>query len=124
MRAFAAVMLTPNEIAFTFHSPENINDIPFSMQKRRNVYLIFKEAVSNIVKYAGSTVVNIDVTIHENIFCMLITDNGKGFNQQSMEVYNGNGIKNMRARANDMGAEFSIQSGITEGTSIKVTLKM
>ena len=124
MRAFAAVMLTSNEIAFTFNSPDNINKILFSMQKRRNIYLIFKEAISNIVKYAGSTVVNIDLNILENNFSMMITDNGKGFNQHSMEVYNGNGIKNMRSRAKDMNAEFSIQSGTTEGTSIKVTLKV
>ncbi len=124
MRAFAVLMFTPNEIAFTFHAPHNINKIPFSMQRRRNIYLIFKEAVSNIVKYAGSNVVNIDLTFHENIFCMRITDNGKGFNQDSMEVFNGNGIKNMRSRAKDMNAEFSIQSGLSEGTAIKVTFKV
>ncbi len=124
MRAFAALMLTPREIEFTFHSPGNPNDMLFSIQKRRNIYLIFKEAISNIVKYADCTIVCIDLSIHENNFCMTIKDNGKGFDQHSNAVYNGNGIKNMQSRSNDMHAQLNIHSIINEGTAIEVILKL
>ncbi|MEP6927616.1 MAG: two-component regulator propeller domain-containing protein [Ginsengibacter sp.] len=124
MRAFAATMLTPGEIEFSFHAPANSNDTPFSMQKRRNIYLIFKEAINNIVKYANCTIVYIDLRVHENFFCMIIKDNGKGFDQYSNAVYNGNGIKNMQSRSNDMGAKLNIDSIINEGTTITITLKL
>ena len=124
MQAFAAMMLTPHEIQFSFHSPGNGNSPVFSMQKRRNIYLIFKEAINNIVKYAECKTVNIDLSIRENNFCMLISDDGKGFDLFSNSVFNGNGIKNMRSRSADMHAQLIIDSVIDKGTVIKVTLKL
>ncbi len=124
MQAFAAMMLTPHEIQFNFHSPGKGNSPVFSMQKRRNIYLIFKEAINNIVKYAECKTVNIDLSIRENNFCMLIKDDGKGFDPGSNSVFNGNGIKNMRSRSADMHAQLNIDSVINKGTVIKVTLKL
>lgn len=124
MQAFAAMMLRPHEIQFSFHSPGNGNSPVFSMQKRRNIYLIFKEAINNIVKYAECKTVNIDLSIRENNFCLLIKDDGKGFDLFSNSVFNGNGIKNMQSRCNDIGAQLNIDTVISEGTMIKVTLKL
>ena len=124
MQAFAAIMLTPREIEFTFHSPDGSVNPGLSMQKRRNIYLIFKEAINNIVKYAECKTVNIDLSIRENNFCMMIKDDGKGFDLFSNSVFNGNGIKNMRSRSADMHAQLIIDSVINEGTIIKVTLKL
>ena len=56
-------------------------DMKPSMELKRNIYLIFKEAIFNIVRHSGSTKVEIDVLFGSRTFEMKIADNGKGFDR-------------------------------------------
>ena len=52
------------------------------MESRRNLFLIFKEAVNNIVKYADASKVSIHLS-HEGSWLKLsINDNGRGFDTE------------------------------------------
>ena len=67
------------------------------MEVRKNLYLIFKEATNNMVKYAGANKAIFTIKNKNDNLSMLIRDNGQGFDiNKSTE---GNGLKNMRKRA-------------------------
>ena len=91
------------------------------MTERQNFYLIFKEAINNVVKYSNATLVNIEFDFKANLIELLILDNGIGFNAEGH--HDGNGLGNMKRRAKEMNARIKITSGEGCGTTISVTMK-
>ncbi len=92
------------------------------MIQRRNIYLIFKEAINNAVKYSGGTSIDIKISSVKNTVSVEINDNGSGFEPEKAKENNhsfgGNGLKNMKRRAEELGGELSIQSSQAKGTSV------
>lgn len=93
--------------------PEDIPDVPISPELRRNLFLIVKESLNNIVKHSQATEVEIAMLLFSKHFSLTIKDNGKGIPQTDYQQ--GNGLENMRKRTEDMGGTFSVQS--SEGGS-------
>lgn len=127
MQAFAAMILTPNDISFEFRNTGEIKSLKLSNEKRKNLFLIYKEAVHNIVKYAECKTVLFTFSRSGNNLNFLIKDDGKGFDMPAFtegraEAYNGNGLRNMKSRASDINATLHIISAINEGTSIELKL--
>ena len=89
---------------------------------KRNVYLIFKEAVNNIAKYSEATVVDIILKIENNKLLLTISDNGKGFDTSNNTK--GNGLNNMRKRAEQINAILEIKSSINKGTIISLKMEL
>lgn len=85
--------------------------------ERKNVVLIVKEALNNIAKYSKAKEVLINFKKIEKDFVLEITDNGIGFTQNFSK---GNGLLNMKKRAEEIGGKFEIIS--EKGTSIKITI--
>ena len=118
MREYAAEVLEAAGISFTLHSPNSINHVKLDMQQKRNLYLIFKEAVNNLAKYSNTKKASIHFEYQKKFLQMIITDEGTGFTLTSIKK--GNGLDNMQHRATEMNAQFEIQSGNGRGTTIKV----
>jgi signal transduction histidine kinase len=63
---------------------------------------------------------------------MLIQDDGKGFDVCGVtneiacakKYLGGNGIKNMKARADNMNARLCVKSEISEGTTVQLTVRL
>lgn len=100
-----------------------------SMKQTINIFRIIQEALNNIEKHAKASIVSIIITIIQNnnqkILKIFITDNGVGFNSEKLLKatalqYGHFGISNMRNRAKDINASFSISSEINSGTEIKL----
>lgn len=100
-----------------------------SMKQTINIFRIIQEALNNIEKHAKASIVSIIITIIQNnnqeILKIFITDNGTGFNSEKLLKatalhYGHFGISNMRNRAKDINASFSISSEINSGTEIKL----
>lgn len=91
--------------------------IPLSLDVRKNVYLICKEAIHNAVKYASCKLIDVSVTGNSRSLKITIRDNGSGFSTTGQ--VHGNGLSNMSLRAKEIKAEFSISSA-KEGTSITI----
>lgn len=124
MKNFAAAMLTQRNIAFSFNTGEtNFTDLKLDMQKRKNIFLIYKECLHNIVKYADAQQVEIDFLISGKRLHFSVKDDGKGFSD-SATAYNGNGIKNMKARAAEINAVLEIQSAANKGTTINLKMEV
>lgn len=117
MSRYAAELFDAKDIDYQIIIPENLKDIKLTMEQRRDVYLIFKEAVNNLVKYSKCKNALVEIKV-SNQFELLIRDDGKGFNPL-MET-NRNGLKNMKNRAKDLSGNLEIKSEIGIGTSIKL----
>lgn len=117
MIEFAETVLENNNISYTFEAENNLNDIKLNAEKRRDFYLIFKEAVNNLSKYSEANVAEIQIRKSGNLLKMMIKDNGTGFNETL--VKQGNGLRNMKKRAERNGGNLDIKSG-KSGTSISL----
>jgi len=89
-------------------------------ERRKNLFLIFKETINNAAKYSGATTVDIVLRKSEGTLVMTVSDNGQGFARQN--VKDGNGLKNMDARAKAMDAQFKLTSGAGKGTCMELEL--
>jgi nitrate/nitrite-specific signal transduction histidine kinase len=91
------------------------------MPVRKNVYLLFKEAMNNMEKYSNASQASFHITLENRNVKMVIHDNGLGFDIETAKM--GNGIKNMKRRASEIGAQFLIESAEGKGTTIELSFK-
>jgi signal transduction histidine kinase len=87
-----------------------------SIDFKRNVFLVFKEAVHNIMRHANATNVTIEVRNDNGSFRMQISDNGRGFD--TARAKRGNGLANMQRRATQLAGSVRVDSGPAKGTTV------
>jgi signal transduction histidine kinase len=104
------------QVSFLFYADTNVLDITFDMDKRKEFYLICKEAINNAAKYAHCTSFEILITRTHNHITTVIKDNGTGFNQE--ESKHGNGLLNMKVRVANLGGRLEIKSPNGVGTTL------
>ncbi len=120
MKVFATEILEPKNITVRFFGEESLSGLPLDAEKRKNIFLIFKEAINNAAKYSQATEVNVTLKQTESKLTMTVSDNGKGFIEEN--VKSGNGLKNLKSRADAMDAEIKLSSAENKGTQIEVVL--
>jgi signal transduction histidine kinase len=82
---------------------------------------IAREAVSNALRHGGASLINLRVHQNETEVCLLVQDNGTGFDS-SRRQHEGHGLGNMRARAARMGATLRLTSQSGQGARIVLTV--
>lgn len=107
------------EIGHRFEDHTGGVDVHLSLELRRNVFLAYKEILTNIVRHAGATLVEIDVSRQNGILSMRIRDNGRGFEEPA--AHTGNGLNSIRNRAKSVGGTCTISSAPGTGTTISFT---
>jgi len=115
MERFAYEICDTKNIAVTINL-EDLEKMKFTMQQRKNIYLIFKEAINNAVKYSGTPQIDITTLLQNNKLQLLVKDLGTGFN--TAIIKKGNGLDNMQYRAKELGAEIEIGSNAGSGTEV------
>ena len=118
MRRFAVDMLTGRQIALRFQPPEAGQDVAIDTDLRRQMFLIFKEAVHNAVRHSGSTEIHVEISPQNRRLVMRVYDNGRGFDRG--ESNNGHGLGSMEARARALGGRLEIVSEAGRGTTVRV----
>jgi two-component system sensor histidine kinase UhpB len=116
LKSYAIPMLESKEIDFKFEFSQDLESIKIDMSKRRDIYLILKEAINNLIKYSASKRAYIEGKLIENKLIFKIIDTGIGFDTN--EESNRNGQKNMHNRAKKIGADLDIQSEVGKGTEV------
>jgi signal transduction histidine kinase len=125
MREFGGAVLEPKGIAFHFNAPENVLARDLSVEVKKNLYLIFKEAVNNAAKHAGARSVFVDVSMNARSLHVQVEDDGMGMRTEApVTGHGGNGLRNMRARAEEIGALFSTGTSDRGGVRVAVELVM
>ena len=120
MKDAASSMLGP--IKHKFEDRCGGADVHLSLDFRRNVYLAFKEILTNIVRHAAATQVEIEVDRGDGTLQILIRDNGIGFDERA--VRSGNGLESIRNRAKTAGGQCTISSTIGRGTTVTFTASL
>lgn len=91
------------------------------IEVRQNIFLIYKECLTNIVRHAQCTRVEIDIANNGYNFLFRIADNGVGFDPHT--VCFGSGIRNIRTRAARICFPLLIESSPGTGTIIELRRK-
>lgn len=125
MRRFASDILSARDIAFRFRAPDAAEDIRLGADLRREVYLIFKECVNNLVKHSECRTAELELRVVNHWLVLRITDDGRGFDaSQTSPSSNGNGaslgghgLASMRRRAAALGGQFEVDSERGRGTT-------
>lgn len=124
IRDFGNDLYADTEIDFKFSgTDEKWNQYKMPLDMSRNLLMIFKEALNNILKYANATTVTLKAELKDgNVLHMTLVDNGKGFNVE--EVVKGNGLNNMRNRAKRLDGNLYIDSKPQKGTVINLHFRL
>lgn len=94
---------------------------PLKSTELLNLYRIAQEAIQNTLKYAGAGQITVRFEEAAPGIRMLISDNGKGIQSENAE---GNGLRNMRYRCEQIGGKFELKSNEKEGTTISCIFGM
>lgn len=122
MKRYAADMLDGKNIAFKIDFPQDAAGITINMEQRRDVYMIFKEAINNLTKYSAASTAVIKLQIDQHTLTITVNDNGKGFDTTTKTC--GNGLQNMKHRTEKWNGIFSIKSSPGKGTAINIAIPM
>jgi len=109
-------MLVPAQIEYEFNDNGLHGNAKMHMDSRQHIYLIYKEAINNIVKHSGATLVKISISRQDGVFSLRIQDNGKGITNGNGRRTSGQGMENMKMRAAKMKASLEITTN--NGTTI------
>jgi len=120
MKQFAAEILEAKGIQFAFVIPEETKSFRLPMDVRHHVYLIFKEAINNLMRHSGCSHADIQLRLQQGKLLLEIQDNGCGFDPS--EAMSGNGLRNMKNRACAINGTLTIDTAPGKGT--KVTLEV
>ena len=118
MKEFAAEILEPLNINYSFKEEGNFSAVKLDVKKRKDFYLLFKEAVHNAARHSRCRNLYIHLQQDQQFLHLKVTDDGMGFDAE--EIHNGNGLANMHARASSMSATFNIDTAPQKGSSILV----
>ena len=121
IRIYALEYFEDTNINCKISIPENLPNIEVIGAIRRNVFLVVKEALNNILKHAKATEVEITLTRVEDGLELYIQDNGTGINLDNIRQF-GNGLKNMKKRMKDIDIDFNIEN--KNGTLITLHRKI
>jgi ligand-binding sensor domain-containing protein/two-component sensor histidine kinase len=123
LREYANEYLEAVGIEYHYAGTPAFPPVPLAADGRRNIFLIVKESLANIVKHANAT--SVALSIHFDNICLSITidDNGNGCPiTRKATSHHGNGLLNMEKRALAMGGTITILSPSSGGTKIQLVI--
>jgi ligand-binding sensor domain-containing protein/anti-sigma regulatory factor (Ser/Thr protein kinase) len=123
MDSFAKPLLKARDIRCDFQYPNSLLNLNLGMEKRKNFYLIFKEAVNNALKYSSCKQLTVKVKSSHHHLELEVSDDGIGFDKEQVKAnlsqsLSGNGFQNMQRRAKEMKGECQVTSSKGNGTTI------
>lgn len=98
---------------------DGIDQLRLSIQARRDLHMVFKEAVNNAIKHSGAKQVTITFRCAKGLTLLEVSDNGAGLVGTAQR---GNGLRSMRSRVEERGGIFTIESS-EEGTRMTAVWK-
>ncbi|HEX8426695.1 sensor histidine kinase [Hymenobacter sp.] len=124
MRRFASEVLEARGIEFTFRADPSVQGLKLGMQARREFFLLFKEAVNNLAKYADCQHASILLAYHHGQLHLTVEDDGVGFDPASPAQGGGNGLANMHTRAASLSGQLTIDTAPGQGTKLHLSMPL
>ena len=120
MKIYTTELTEAKDIMIHWNETGDLPNTKLSMEGRKNIYLLYKEAVNNVIKHSCAKNIYILVQSFRNNLSLVIRDDGKGFDVNSANV--GNGLKSIKRRAALLKGTIKIVSDNGCGTSIHLTI--
>jgi hypothetical protein len=95
----------------------------FSGEKEIILYRILQEFMSNTLKHSSGDELDLLLDYAQEGLHVRIKDNGHGFDYGHDKEGKGNGLRNMKSRADMIEARFNFQSAEEEGTRLELFIK-
>jgi len=114
MKETAAKLLVGLE--WSFNSSPGIRLDLFSLEVRRNIFLIYKEVLTNVIRHSAAKKCSIDLLKEPNILKIIIQDDGKGFDIE--KVKKNYGLLSIQKRADNIKAALEVTSKLGNGTLV------
>ncbi|MFK7833613.1 MAG: ATP-binding protein [Winogradskyella sp.] len=108
------------DLAYQFNSSDDISWDLVSNKTKINIYRIIQESMQNIHKHAHAKTIKISILLENDVICLNISDDGKGFDASRSKK--GIGLKNMTSRAEDINGKINFISKTGHGTEVKVEI--
>ncbi len=118
MKNYATEIAEAKDIVLHWTESGNLAAAKLSMEQRKNVYLLFKEAVNNAVKHSGAKNIYLQFGADAHKINIAIKDDGRGFDLTSKSE--GNGLKNMQRRASLLHATTNINTAPGKGCTVNL----
>ncbi|HCV42690.1 MAG TPA: histidine kinase [Bacteroidetes bacterium] len=114
-RRYASDLFDSKGIRYTIEMPATIPSVPLSMERRRHIWLMYKEMVTNVARHSSCSEASVIITMDQDkSMHIVVADNGKGFDPKTPTERNGN--KNIHTRALAVGASIHLQTAHGKGT--------
>ena len=110
-------------IAWRLEGPFRTDDYAVDSRHRHQLFLAFKEALTNIVRHSGATEVRLNIQVEQGQISLTIADNGRGW-AHAGQTEGMDGVANMRARLEKLGGRFEVNSKTGEGTIVRFDLPL
>ncbi len=119
-RETAAKLMRAHE--YTFNIEGEAHDDRLPLEFKRDLFLIFKETLNNIVRHAKAKNVAIDLQCERHKLALTVVDDGQGFDTLDADFREGNGLRNLRMRAQAIGGDITMDSAAGEGTTVTLNV--
>jgi signal transduction histidine kinase len=120
MRSLGAQILEDQGINFMFDVEGDPRFLQLDIERRNDLYLIYKESINNICKYAKCKNVYVKLLIGKQLVKLVVADDGVGFKTETFT--DGNGLNNMRARSENLKGKLRIESELNKGTRLELDI--
>ena len=97
---------------------EDLPDHPLDPIFRQELFLAFKEALTNVVRHAKATQVWLRISVQEEAIVVVVADNGRGLDSREREA-GADGIANMKERIKSLGGVCVVASAGSQGTTVR-----
>lgn len=118
LRDLAVSLFPPDAVHMRFHAPADaaVASVRMKPDRRRNLFLLAKEAFTNCARHAHATTVTIEIEVDQRVLRLRVTDDGVGF--AAPAGGSGRGLGSMQARAAELGGSLRIDSAPGRGTVV------
>jgi len=118
LASYAEEYLTGMKIACRVQIPNSSNDRPVLGQVRHHLFLAVKEALNNAVRHGRATEIGFRVRVLEDRLCLVISDNGTGFDPSDRSE--GHGLSNLRGRLEQVHGSSKVETSPGVGTTVSL----
>jgi signal transduction histidine kinase len=127
VREYADDLFPESGVRWRYAASGPLESVKLDPETRRNLFLLLKEAVTNIARHAKARSVSLAIELTGRELNVHLQDEGCGFAQGALErggPSDCHGLASMRARAGRLGAELSVASSPGAGTTVCVHLPL
>ncbi len=120
MRGYASELLPSAGIEWSFEVRGELSESRVSMEARRDLYLLYKEALNNALKHSRCRSIAMGIVADKRCVTLTVRDDGTGFDVAAAR--GGHGLRNMRRRVDNMRGKLTVESSPGRGTTIAARL--